>query len=135
MDKKVLVDRDIHDGVRLAQALYDAGFRARHMFWVLFPESAGYRLYVASPLIDEIGPIQAYTRMKEVLDQLAPPVDIPLTAITIVSPQDQLVQAVSQMARVAIVGGVGRIGPNSVGNVYVDDLIVYGVAPLRVPVQ
>ena len=135
MDTTILVDKDIEDGRRLLFALRQAGFGVNRMFWVHFPDTEEYRLVIASDVVDEAGPIAAYARVKSVLDQLSPPVEIPLTAITLMSPQDQLLQAIDKIAPRHGLGSIGRIRAGGIGNMFVEDLIVYGVDPAVVRKQ
>src|SRR5262249_36957008 len=77
-------------GRRLIEALDQAEFPVVAAFWSFFPEGDLYRLVIASPVVDEKGPRDAYTKIQEVLHKLNLP-DLTLDNITAVSPYDPLV--------------------------------------------
>jgi hypothetical protein len=90
MGKAVLVDSDTEQGRRLIEALDQVGFPVVAAFWSFFPDGDLYRLVIASPVIDDKGPREAYTKIQEVLHQLNLP-DLTLDNITVLSPYDPLV--------------------------------------------
>jgi hypothetical protein len=67
MGKAVLVESDTEQGRRLIEALDQGGFPVVAAFWSFFPDGDLYRLVIASPVVDEKGPREAYTKIQEVL--------------------------------------------------------------------
>lgn len=104
MDKTALVERNIEDGRKLVEALDQAGFQVRAALWFYFSEAGQWRLVVASPLVDQLGPINAYTSVQSVLRNLtstnsnaqdynsASTFGISLQDISVVSPKHELVK-------------------------------------------
>jgi hypothetical protein len=141
MAKTILVERDIGDGRELIKALGRAGFRVRAALWFYLSESAEWRLLVATPLVDEEGPIKAYTRVQSVLDKLssaviigaqAPTFDLPAFGITlqdisVVSPRHELIRALRSASRKGTGASDMRITRGVVDNVFIDDVYIYRV--------
>ena len=70
MDSAVLV-RDYRDaGWDLLEQLASARFPVTAAFWQYLPESETWRLFLATPLVDEVGSIVAYTRLQTLLNQI-----------------------------------------------------------------
>src|SRR5438552_13055443 len=90
MGKATLVDQDTEHGRRLIEALDQAGFPVVAAFWSFFPDEDLYRLVIGSPVVDEKGPREAYSRIQAVLQTLNMP-DFTLDTITALSPYDPLV--------------------------------------------
>jgi hypothetical protein len=90
MGKAALVERDTEQGRRLIEALDQAGFPVVAAFWSFFPEENLYRLIIASPVVDEKGPREAYTKIQAMLQALPMP-DFTLDTITVLSPYHPLV--------------------------------------------
>jgi hypothetical protein len=90
MGKATLVDQDTEHGRRLIEALDQTGFPVVAAFWSFFPEGDLYRLVIASPVVDEKGPREAYTKIQKVLHDLKLS-DLALEDITVLSPYDPLV--------------------------------------------
>jgi hypothetical protein len=90
MGKTTLVERDLEQGRRLIETLDQAGFPVVAAFWSFFAEEGLYRLVIASPVVDEKGPLEAYTRIQAALQNLGTP-EFTLDTITALSPYDPLV--------------------------------------------
>ena len=87
MFKNFLVSELIAEGKHLVEALDRDGFPVAAAFWFKPSDSDTWRLTIATPLEDKIGPMAAYTRVDNVLDKLAAS-QLRLTDISIVSPRD-----------------------------------------------
>jgi hypothetical protein len=89
MDQAALVDRDIENGRRLIQALDLADFPVVAAFWSFITEESVWRLQIASPRVDEMGPIAVYTEIQGVLRASAS--TLPLRRISVLPENDALV--------------------------------------------
>ena len=69
MVKASLVESDIEDGRRLLDELnkLDSRFLVRAAFWFYRPEVFEWRLFIATPLVNQRGPASAYTDIQGAL--------------------------------------------------------------------
>lgn len=84
---EVLVRDQIEEGRALIDALHRAKFPVSAAFWERLPDTGYWQLVIASTLVGEHGPIEAYRRLKNVWDSL----DLKTlsdTDITLLSPTD-----------------------------------------------
>jgi len=63
MDTVTLVDEQIDDGYRLLDQLAEEGFIVRVACWVKPVDEDRWTLYIASPAVDEKGPLDAYGKL------------------------------------------------------------------------
>jgi hypothetical protein len=116
MVKTSLVEQDIKEGERFLQALDepavitlgrrrvvdlpDDHFRVKAAFWMYLPESLEWRLVIATPLVDEQGPLATYRDIRSVLAaNLA--LNLSLQNISVVSPKDPLVKVFQNAMKIA----------------------------------
>jgi len=127
MDKTALVETDIEDGKKLVEALDKANFPVHSALWFYLSESDEWRFIVASSLVDENGPKDAYTQIQRVLAKLSKPFGISLKNISVVSPNDDLIQ----LLRITISTGPGisgiRFARNTINNIFIEDSYLYRV--------
>jgi hypothetical protein len=88
MFKNFLVSELIAEAKNLIEALDRDGFPVAAAFWFKPSDSDTWRLTIATPLEDKIGPMASYSRVNSVLEKLAVS-QLSLTDISIVSPRDQ----------------------------------------------
>ena len=67
MDNAILVGPNIDAGKRLLQALDIAKIKVDAAFWFYREASEDWRLYIATPLVQELGPRMAYSKVLDVL--------------------------------------------------------------------
>ncbi len=95
MYRTVLVDKiDIDGGKRLLQKLDKLELEISAAFWLYIVELDKWRLIFATKLLEKLGPIKIYDQILSVLDNLDPPTTILLKDISIVSPENEIVQAI-----------------------------------------
>jgi len=88
MFKKVLVNDLIADGQRLVEALQRQNFPMIAAVWCHLPESLEWRLVLASPVVDQVGPMAAYTKVQSTLAKINPS-QLTLSDITVISPHSE----------------------------------------------
>lgn len=67
---QVLVDEQIEAGRAVLDALRRDHVKIFDAFWCRVPESGYWRLVIASKLIDQIGSLEGYRRLRVILDRL-----------------------------------------------------------------
>jgi len=60
------------EGQRLLEALERNRFSVVAALWSYFPESMEWRLVIVSPVVERVGPLRAYTRIRRVLTTTNP---------------------------------------------------------------
>lgn len=64
-----LTENMIKAGEALVRALEDAGRQPAAAFWLYNPESLSWRLVISDELVGTAGPLAAYRRLQELLEQ------------------------------------------------------------------
>ena len=127
MDKTALVNKNIEDGKNLIEALDKSDFPLDGALWFYFADSDEWRFLLASPLVDEKGPKEAYALIQSVLAQLQPSLRISLKHISVLSPKSELIQ----LLRRAIRTGPGiseiRFTRNTINNKFIEDAFIYRI--------
>lgn len=130
MVKTSLVEQDLNEGKRLLEALNKpkpngTSFRVKAAFWLYRPESMGWRLILATPLVDEQGKLATYAHLREILDSIQP-LNLSTHNITVVSPRrDPLVKALRGALRIASDSEDVRFSGAMFGGTYVEDAYLY----------
>ncbi len=108
MYKKILVKEYIDHGRALLYALSELGpvFPITEAFWYEFQDPLEWRLVIASPIIDHLGPIHAYTVIQNIFQRDKIPLS--LDEITLLSPSSTDFQ---ELRRMALGPGRMRTGP------------------------
>jgi hypothetical protein len=94
MDTAVLVRTEREAAWKLLEDLEKEQFPMTAAFWQYLPDAETWRLVIATPLVDEIGSIAAYTRLQTLLNQLPEEISegFSVANITLLSPTaEQLV--------------------------------------------
>jgi hypothetical protein len=93
--------------------------------WLLSPELEEWRLVIATPLIDEVGPIEAYTQVQSILEATPGAQGISLDSISIVSLGDQMIRLLGKRFHTGPI--ITRLGLNqaSVGNIFFEAARIY----------
>lgn len=119
MDKKTLVNIDIEEGKKLLEMLDKTNMQITSAFWFYLQDIEEWRLIFATNLLDKEGPKKTYTKLLEIISQDIKEINIPLEAISLISPNDSL----NQLFRSAIQTGPGISGIRFSGNVINGSLI------------
>jgi hypothetical protein len=127
MDTTILVEKGIREGKGLIEALDKEGFQVEAAIWFYFTDSGEWRLLIASPFVEKDGPKKAYSFIGSVLAKLAPPYEISLKDISVVSPKHHLIT----LLRKAIRTGPGlsgiRFTRNVINNTLIEDAYIYRI--------
>ncbi|MBN8247733.1 MAG: hypothetical protein J0L84_09850 [Verrucomicrobia bacterium] len=119
-----LVNLDIDAGKSAVRSLDAAGFPVSGAFWLHFPEAEDWRLVLVTPQVNKTGTLKTYERIQEILQDPNQEPSVPLTAITVMSPDEPLVQALRQSIKAEGLAGL-RFSRGSAGNFYIDDAYIY----------
>jgi hypothetical protein len=139
MDQDPLVTDRITIGRRLIDALLGDNFVVKVALWAKPTEQGRWYLYLASPIVDEQGPLAAYKRLVRIMrsnPDLSPPwidsVDVRLIGLN-----DSIAAAASDLLRPSVPDspfavqnpkpfpGMTRYGGSTLGGVDIEGAILY----------
>ena len=134
MVKTSLVESDIEGGrillneIRKTDSKFSVPhFLVRSAFWLYRPDAFDWRLFIATPLVDQRGPTSAYTDLQGVLRSVAKPLSISMQDISMVSPKDKLVKVMKKAVHIPVGVNGARLARTRVDDTYIEDAYVYRV--------
>jgi hypothetical protein len=112
--KKILVSELVADGEELVKALERHRFRIDSAFWIQPEgESGDWILVIASPVVDLVGPLVSYQRIRRALADLRDGTQLELSDIRAVGITEQVYQSLRALAIAPSVAGHGpATGPH-----------------------
>lgn len=124
---EAITTADLEFGHKVWDALRDnRKFPISGMLWLFEPDAGQWHLLIASPVVDKIGPRDAYREFAKITRRIPESGD-QLLRIELVSPKHPLYEALrSVFGQTAPVEGA-RLGKSYVGGMYIDDAYLYGV--------
>jgi len=120
-----LVDAKIEAGRLLLDKLATENLSIEAAFWLLEEDSLDWRLVIATPLAQYVGPREVYRRIQAALLGEESD-DLNLFNVSVVSMQDARAQAVRTGVTMAT-GSGARLHKTSISGQYFEDAYVYGV--------
>jgi hypothetical protein len=128
MATTALVDKNSIDlGRRVIAALSRANIPVSVGLWAFVSESEEWRLTIATPLVDELGPLAAYGKVRKALEKAGVGDEFPLRQIFLRSPKDRVVRQL-QKERKAL-GNLGhedyRLVNASIEGSFVEEAYLY----------
>lgn len=131
MVKASLVESDIEAGRKLLNELkvIDSHFLVRSAFWLYRPETLDWRLFIATPLVDQRGPASAYTDVQGALRALSQPTWISMQDISVVSPNDKLVKLMKNEVHIPSDAPGVRFARTRLNDTYIEDAYIYSLKP------
>jgi hypothetical protein len=100
MATTALVDKNSIDlGRRMIAELSRAGIPVAVGLWAFAPQSEEWQLTIATPLVDELGPLAAYGKVRKVLEKSGVEDHLPLRSIFLRSPKDRVLRSLQKESR------------------------------------
>lgn len=101
-------------------------FPAKGALWLFQSESGEWHLLIATPKVDEIGPLKAYEELADLTRPMTAD-STQLQKIELISPRLPFYQALrSVFGKTASVEGA-RLGNTQIGGMYIDDAYLYEI--------
>jgi hypothetical protein len=126
MDRTLLVGFDVKEGERLIEALDAANFPISAALWLYVSESDQWRLVIASPTYDKLGPLAAIKQVQTVLLSLEQS-ELVLSNIQVIGDKGQLVKALRSEARSGVDFSGKRLSQTMLDRVFIPEAYVYRV--------
>ncbi len=127
MVKEILTEQMIAAGAQLTHSLDQANWPVVASLWLFDVEINLWHLMIASPAVDEAGPLKAYTRIDEALHTSGTP--LVLNDITAVSPKHPIVRALASAYATGREIEGRRVFRSAVAGQFIDDAYVYRLWP------
>lgn len=128
MVEAALVERHVEEGEKLVRALDVVGFPVVAALWRFLPEEEEWRLLIASPKVNELGPLAVYTVIQEVL--IEQKIALRLSSISAVRSDEPLVSELRIFAGTdpaPFLGGT-YLQKVVIGDKYIEGAYVYRAA-------
>jgi hypothetical protein len=126
MVAEVLVSEDVAAGRNVVGALDEAKFPVEAAFWLYDSSKGRWRLWIGTPRA--AGDLQkAYVRVAEILSAVTDRKVLDLPQITLVRPDDRMVQAIRSLISVTDSSDI-RLGLNAADGILIEDALVYRTA-------
>ncbi len=124
MDKATLVTKDINAGKNLVNFLEKKGIEIAAALWYYSEESEVWRLMIATPLYDNLGPKEIYEKIQSILNEAGVSPRISIIDVTIVSPKDEIIRDIRSAVKIRSNEGV-RFSRSVLGRSYIYDALIY----------
>jgi hypothetical protein len=101
MATTALVDKSSIDlGRKVIAALSQAGIPVTVSLWAFASDSEEWQLTIATPLVDEVGPLAAYGKVQKALQKTGIEDEFPLRRIFLRSPTDRVLRMLQRESRI-----------------------------------
>jgi hypothetical protein len=124
VDQIPLVETKIDDGRRLARRLIDDGFDVTAAFWLNASEGRWWHLYIASKVVDDRGPADAYRAVQASLAKL-PGLSISLAGIKLIGATNPITKDVLKIRKRYTGPDPIRFGGARLGGVNIEEALIY----------
>jgi hypothetical protein len=124
MDQVSLVDRRIDDGQRLIEQLLRDNFDVTVACWLKMSEEDWWHLYIASKVVDERGPAEAYRALQSSLQQLSG-TTISLTDVKLIGASHPIARDVLKIQKRYSGGAPIPFGGAQFGGIIVEEALIY----------
>jgi hypothetical protein len=129
MGKNELVDLDKQDGEKLLKALDSSGIEISAALWLYDADQGEWRFLIASPLVDEKGPLEVYKIIREHLATLNLSDEMGSSNISVVGKNDKLIN----LLKIAIQTGPKSVSQirftrNVINGTLIEDAYIYRIA-------
>jgi hypothetical protein len=125
---EALTDEMIAAGAELTKALDRAQWPVGASFWLFDPEINLWRLVLASPKVDQEGPLKSYRHVNEVLRRMS--IAVPLASVSVVSPNHPNVRAFQSVYPEDRDMKGRRVFRTAINGRFIDDAYVYRIRPV-----
>ena len=125
MATTALVDQSSIDvGRRVIAALVREGIAVTVGLWAFASQSEEWQLTIATPLVDELGPLAAYGKVQKALQKTGLESEFPLRRIFLRSPKDKVLQSLQKESR-ALEREDYRLVNASIEGSFIEDAYLY----------
>lgn len=124
MDQIVLVGRRIEDGRMLLLQLHQDGFEVAIAFWLKAPDDAWPHLFIASRVVQQRGPAEAYRALESSLERL-PGTSISLAVVKLLSVNSHITSGARRLLKRTGAEGPVEMQGGQLSTIAFDYLYIY----------
>lgn len=123
MDKTILVDDSIKQGKDLIEKLDKSGFPVSSTLWFYDQSSGTWKLIIATPKWDELGPHETYKQISKYVPENQ---GVSLKNVVALSPDNSLISLLRSAIRTDknALSGI-RLTNNTINNFFINDAYIY----------
>ena len=126
MDQTALVTIDVEGGAKLLKAMDQAMLDVCAALWLYISEISTWRLIVATPKLEQLGPRAIYLQIQSVLTELEPPCNITLDDISVVNPESNLIKSLRSTYKTSPDAIDKTVLTNgSINNIFIEAAVIY----------
>lgn len=127
MDQTILVTAiDVEGGARLLKAMDQAALDICAALWLYTSETSAWRLIVATPKLEQLGPRALYRQIQSMLAELDPPCNIELSDVSVVNPESNLIKSLRVTHKTSSDAILNTVFTNtSINNVFIEGAVIY----------
>ena len=117
----------ISRGEELIEELKKAGYPIHRAFWWYSPDQySDWRLVIASPLVDQRGPLAAYKKLDAILRKNRHDLIVWVKSVHLISPKDSLIRDLDKTyPQDEITSRAINLCGSTVGNSYIEQAYLY----------
>lgn len=124
-----MVSVDLPGGWRLIGNLIEGGFPIAVAFWARLSDEEKWRLYLASPVVDEQGSRAAYLLIHGILHDAPEWGLVDAFSLTVLDTSNTMARAIAELVKPKVAGrpyrGITRFKGGSLGGFHVDGAFIY----------
>jgi hypothetical protein len=125
MDKTTLVKEYIEEGKRIIESLDKKSLDINAAMWFYLEDLDEWRLFIASPAVDDKGPKGVYSIVQYVVGSAEIPFGLTINDISIISPKHHLILLMKKAIKTDHgISGI-RFLKNVIDNTLVEDAYIY----------
>jgi len=125
MDKTTLVNEYIEEGIRIIESVDQKSLDINAAMWFYLEDLDEWRLFIASPAVDDEGPKVVYSIVQSVLGEAELPFELTINDISIISPNHHLILLMKKAIKTGHgISGI-RFSKNVIDNTLIEDAYIY----------
>lgn len=125
MVKEFLVNEYIEEAIHLIQELDNNDIKVDSALWYYFDEAEEWRFIIATPIVDEKGPLEAYKIIGNIVKKNNIFYYTPLNKLTLMSPNDPLIKLLKLGVKTGPKLSKLRFQNRFINNVFIEDALIY----------
>ena len=125
MVSTTLVDTQIEDGEKILRQLDADRFDVDSALWFFDTQKEKWTLFIATPLVNSIGPKESYSKIKESLDKLVNTLQTATLDLALIKPDHDLLRLLKSALRVGPEIARIRFTGNVINGTLIEDALIY----------
>ena len=125
MVSTTLVDTQIEDGEEIVRQLNADRFNVDSALWFFDTQKEKWILFIATPLVNSIGPKKSYAKIRESLDNLVKPLQTATLEVALIKPDHDILRLLKSALRVGPEIARIRFTGHVINGTLIEDALIY----------